>query len=198
MDFGIRAMHEKPSRRDFLASSASIASAGWLTLNASALAMLSACAREAAQQNAPFTILTPEEGRTLSAFAAQILPAGDGLPGAEELGCIHFMDGALGSYFAPLRETIGAGVKDLDTRAGSASPPAASFAELTSAQQIEIMKAIEAEPFFANARMLTLMGAFSDPSHGGNRDGAGFRLLKIEHAPTYTPPFGHYDAEVVA
>jgi gluconate 2-dehydrogenase gamma chain len=191
-------MHEKPSRREFLTSSASIASVGWLTLNASALAALSACAREAAQQNAPFTTLTADEGRTLSAFAAQILPSGDGLPGADELGCTYFIDGALGGSFAPLRDLIAAGVKDLNTRAGSATPAAASFAELTSAQQIEIMKVIEAEPFFVNARMLTLMGAFSDPSHGGNRDGAGFRMLKIEHQPTHTPPFGFYDAETVA
>jgi gluconate 2-dehydrogenase gamma chain len=191
-------MHEKPSRREFLTSSASIASVGWLTLNASALAALSACAREAAQQNAPFTTLTADEGRTLSAFAAQILPSGDGLPGAEELGCVHFMDHALGSYFAGQRELFADGVKDLDARARTASPPAASFAELTSAQQIEIMKTIEAEPFFGAARSATLMGAFADPSHGGNRDGAGFRMLKIEHHPTHTPPFGFYDAETVA
>jgi gluconate 2-dehydrogenase gamma chain len=167
-------------------------------LNASALAALSACAREAAQQNAPFTTLTADEGRTLSAFAAQILPSGDGLPGAEELGCVHFMDHALGSYFAGQRELFADGVKDLDARARTASPPAASFAELTSAQQIEIMKTIEAEPFFGAARSATLMGAFADPSHGGNRDGAGFRMLKIEHHPTHTPPFGFYDAETVA
>ena len=191
-------MHEKPSRRQFLASSASFAGAGWLTMHASALAALSACARDAAMQNAPFTTLTAEEARTLSAFAAQILPSGDGQPGAGELGSIHFIDRALGSYLSQMRELIAEGARDLDARARSATPPATSFAALTPEQQIAVMTAVESEPWFFNARMITLMGAFSDPSHGGNRDGAGLRLLQIEHQPTHTPPFGHYDAEYVA
>jgi hypothetical protein len=44
-------------------------------------------------------------------------------------------------------------------------------------------------------RMLTVMGVFSDPRHGGNRDHVGARIHGIDHRPAYQPPFGWYDAE---
>lgn len=191
-------MDNKPSRREFIASSASLASASWIALNAGALATLSACARDAAQRGAAFTTLEDAEGLALAAFARQILPSDDGRPGAEEAGAVHFMDQVLAGPFAGMRQLIADGARDLDARAASGTPPAASFAELTSAQQVEVMRAIEETPFFGNARMLTVAAVFSDPSWGGNRGGVGFDLLQIEHAPAHQPPFGYYDRELLA
>ena len=61
-------------------------------------------------------------------------------------------------------------------------------------QQIEIIDEIEHTPFFAIARSLVIIGAFGDPSYGGNRGGVGWKLLAIEHGTTYAAPFGWYDS----
>ncbi len=188
-------MDPAPSRRQFLTESASLAGVSWIALNAGALASLAACAREAAEQNAPLGALSEPESKTLAAFARQILPSGDGLPGADEAGAIHFIDQAVQGPFAGMRQLIADGARDLDERAARANPPAPSFADLTSDQQVEIMRDIEQDPFFFNARMLSIMGVLADPSYGGNRDGVGFALLGVQHVSAYQPPFGHYDAE---
>jgi hypothetical protein len=59
------------------------------------------------------------------------------------------------------------------------------------------MRSVENTQFFFLARLLTVAGTFSDPSHGGNRDHVGFALLQMEHAPAFHPPFGWYDEQYV-
>lgn len=185
-----------PSRREFVASSASMFGGGWLWLHLPAIAALSACARDAAQQNDPFTNLSAEQGRTMRAFASRIIPSGDGLPGADEAGAAWFVDGALGTpSFAGAQPLVASGLEDLNSRAQAAH--AKHFADVTPEEQDALMQAVEQTPFFFVARMLTIGGTFSDSSLGGNRDHAGFQLLQIEHAPAYQPPFGWYDEEYI-
>jgi hypothetical protein len=59
------------------------------------------------------------------------------------------------------------------------------------------MREIETTPFFATARTLVVIGTFADPSYGGNRDGAGWTIIGIEHGASYTAPFGWYDAALL-
>ena len=40
-----------------------------------------------------------------------------------------------------------------------------------------------------------LIGMFAHPDHGGNYDGAGWKLLGFEPRYVWQPPFGEYDAE---
>ncbi|HSJ31658.1 MAG TPA: gluconate 2-dehydrogenase subunit 3 family protein [Longimicrobiales bacterium] len=181
----------EPTRREFVSSTAALLGGGWLWLQLPALATLSACARDAALRNDPFTNLTPEEGRVMRAFAARIIPSGDGLPGAEEAGAAWFVDAALSGPFGGLRDMLAGGLADLDARATAAH--AVAFADAAPEQQDAIMHDVEESEFFFMARMLTLAGTFSDSSHGGNRDHAGFTLLGMEHAAAYQPPFGWYD-----
>ncbi len=183
-----------PSRRDFLATSSRVMSGGWLAFHLPALATLAACSREAAEMGEPFTTLTTHEAETLGAFADLILPADD-LPGAVDAGVVHFMDGALGQLFPEMLETIRPGVEELDRRALAIDPDSGGFAGLAGDRQTEVIGAMEDTAFFFVARMLTVMGMFSDPVHGGNRDHVGWALLGMEHAPSHEPPFGHYDAE---
>ena len=183
------------SRREFLASSAALLGGSWATLRLPALAALATWARSAAAQQAPFTTLTPDEARTMGAFAAQIVPSDAALPGAREAGAIYFIDRALGSHFAQMKEPVKAGIADLDARARRRVKGAKGFADLGSADQIRIMRQVEEQPFFFMGRMLTVMGVFADPAYGGNRDHAGTRILGIEHRPAYQPPFGWYDAQ---
>jgi gluconate 2-dehydrogenase gamma chain len=183
------------TRREFLASSAALLGGSWATMQLPAIASLAAWARTASAQQAAFTTLTPEEARTMDAFAAQIVPSDASLPGAREAGAIWFIDRALGSHFAQMKVPVRAGIADLDARARRRVKGAKGFADLDSANQIRIMRQVEDQPFFFMGRMLTVMGVFADPSYGGNRDHAGARILGIEHQPSYQPPFGWYDAE---
>jgi gluconate 2-dehydrogenase gamma chain len=131
----------------------------------------------------------------MRAFAAQVIPSDDGTAGAEEAGVVHFVDRALGMpYFAASVPIVRAGLADLDARAHAIDAREA-FASLPGPLQMAVMRQIEHEPFFAAARTLVVMGMFADPSYGGNVDGAGWRMIGIDHHPSYVAPFGWYDAQ---
>lgn len=181
------------SRRDFLSTSARALGGGWITANLPLLASLAACARDAAERGEPFTTLTDSEAAAMRAFAALILPSDGDLPGAEEAGAVYFVDRALAGPFAGMLPPIRAGLADLDRRARDDG--AVSFAALPEARQTAHVREIESGPFFFPARMLVVIGVFADPAHGGNREGAGWRILDVDHAGAYQPPFGYYDAE---
>jgi gluconate 2-dehydrogenase gamma chain len=183
--------NELVSRRSFLIDAARVAAAGWLTLE---LQLLVSCARDDGQRDADFANLTAAEGRTLRAFASQILPSDDDVPGADEAGVVYFVDRAFGMpFFADSAAVIRSGLADLDARAKRAGGRR-DFASASRAEQIAIMRAIEATPFFADARTLVVIGMFADPSYGGNRGGAGWSLLALERRPSFIAPFGWYDA----
>lgn len=168
---------------------------GWIALHLPLLGALAACARDAADRHESFTTLTPEQARTMAAFAAQVLPSDDQLPGATEAGAVYFVDAALDKHFTGMRDPVRAGLDDLDARARSRGAGITSFAELDPSAQVAVMREVEETPFFFMARMLTVMGTIADPSYGGNRDHAGERILAMEHRPAWAPPFGWYDEE---
>ncbi len=129
----------------------------------------------------------------MRAFAARIIPSDQSLPGADEAGAVHFIDRALGKpFFADSVPVVRAGLADLDARARALGEH--DFASLSPGRQVAIMRQVEGTPFFAAARMLVVVGTFADSAYGGNRNGAGWTILGIEHHPTYASPFGWYDA----
>jgi gluconate 2-dehydrogenase gamma chain len=183
----------QPTRRAFLADSSRAVTAGWLSLHLPWVTALAACAREDARQEKPFVELTPAEGRAMRAFAARIIPSDDGTPGAEEAGAVYFVDRALGMpFFASSVRVVRAGLASLDERA-RAVDWRRRFASLSVEQQIAIIRQIEHEPFFAAARSLVVIGTFADPAYGGNKGGAGWKLVGIDHRPSYSAPYGWYD-----
>jgi gluconate 2-dehydrogenase gamma chain len=180
------------TRREFLADSGHAITAGWLTLQLPLLAALASCGRDDKEAGKAFTTLTPAEARAMRAFAAQINQS-DGTPGAEEAGAVYFVDRALATpYFAESLPVLRAGLADLDARARSLA--GRDFAALASGQQVELMRRIEKEPFFLAARTLVVIGTLADPSYGGNRGLAGWKMIGMDHQPTYSAPFGWYDA----
>lgn len=184
------------TRRDFLAGASRAAGAGWLAWQLPWIASLASCAREDARRAEPFTTLTPAEGAAMRALAAQIIPSEDDAPGAEEAGAVYFVDRALRHpYFVDRGALIRAGLANLDARARTVDERATGFASLGSAEQRQLVRQIARDPFFAAARMLVVVGVLADPSYGGNRDHAGWKLLGIDHQPAYVPPFGWYDAQ---
>ena len=179
------------TRREFLAR---LGSAG-LLLHSPLLLSLAACAREAVELGEPLTTLTEAEGRAFAAFAARIIPS-DRVPGATEAGAVYFADRAVAGPFAVMQEALRSGLADLDARATAAH--GAVFADLRARDQDALMSEVEqAGPFFPVAHLLTVAGVFADPSYGGGRDGVASVLEGIEHAATYSAPFGFYDAEQV-
>ena len=174
------------------------AGAAWATADlfeveeALAFAGQQATATVAAQPRA----LTPAQSEVVSALTSRILPAVDGRPGAREAGAVYFIDRALATFNAAQRPLYMAGIADLDRRAQAKVAGAASFATLTAAQQDEVIREIEATPFFQAVRLDTIVGTFALPSWGGNRDYMGWHLLGFEHQLTFQAPFGFYDAEV--
>lgn len=180
------------SRRAFLTDAGRGVIAAWLSFPL--LASLEGCTREDAPNDGPFAGFTPAETRTMEAFAAQIIPSVDGGPGAVELGAVPFVGRALGQpFFARSAPVVRAGLADLDARA-RALGGSGGFASLAEGPQTAIMREIEPGEFFRTARTLVLIGTFADPSYGGNRGGAGWTMVGIDHRPSYAAPFGYYDA----
>jgi gluconate 2-dehydrogenase gamma chain len=186
-------MTRATNRREFVASAGSALGGGWLWLNLPALAALSACSGEAARRGEALTTLTAAEGAAMGGFAARLVPAEDGLPGAEEAGAVWFADRALGSFFAGMLPAVRAGLADLDARARADHGRA--FAALDEAGRDAIIHEVRDTEFFESARLLVLAGVFADPGYGGNRAEAGARITGVTHAAGYRPPFGWYDAQ---
>ena len=183
------------SRRSLLAGAAGVGAA-WLSLDLAALEEALAHAAHAVRQNPPptFRTLTPDEAAELSAVAARIMPTTD-TPGATEAGVIYFLDRALGAEQKSTLPMLRAGIADLRRRAARRKPAIKTFTALSAADQDAILLGIEKGEFFQAMRFVTMVGMFGDPAHGGNRGHVGWTLLGFEHQPSYTAPFGYYDAE---
>lgn len=183
------------TRRSFLATAAGVGAAWGLTDWARVSEALAYAAQAAAQRPAPpFVSLTPDEAAQVAAIAERIMPTTD-TPGAREAGVIFFIDKALATSEKEAMPDIKKGFADLRRRTARRKPGATRFTELSPADQDAVLAEMEKEDFFRALHYLTMVGMFADPSHGGNRDRVGWKLIGFDHQPTYTPPFGHYDAE---
>jgi gluconate 2-dehydrogenase gamma chain len=146
-----------------------------------------------------FTFFSAAEAADVEAVAAQIIPTDD-TPGAREAGVVYFIDRALATFLSQLASDYRANLAGFQAAFRKQHPAAAgtdmaSFAALTSDRQIEYLKTIDRTPFFESTRLLTLIGMFTMPSYGGNRDGGGWKLLGFEHQTSFQPPFGYYDRD---
>lgn len=181
-------------RRDFLATSGALFGGAWLAANLPAVEAAAAWARTAAAEGRPLAVLTEDEARELGAVAERILPADELGPGAVEVGVVHFMDRAFETFAAGALDGVRAGLGQL-AAAVAAGPGGDVFSELGADEQDEVLRSLEQTPFFGMVWTFTVMGFFGDPSLGGNRGKAGWRLIGFEDAGAYEPPFGYYDAQ---
>ncbi len=141
-----------------------------------------------------FVWFDPATAAEIKAIAAQIIPDDD-TPGAERAGVIWFIDRALAGYDQDKQELYKRGLQETHAKRAELFPESSSIANLSSGQQIALLKAIEKTEFFQQVRLHTILGFFGHPMHGGNRDMVGWKLIGIEHQMAYEPPFGYYDAE---
>jgi gluconate 2-dehydrogenase gamma chain len=147
-----------------------------------------------AGDGATISFLSAAEAADVDAVAAQIVPGGDS-PGAREAGVVYFIDRALATYLSRLAGDYRAQLAEFQAAFRERHPFAPPFALLESTQQIEYLTQVDETPFFNTTRLLTLLGMFSMPAYGGNRNGAGWSLLGFEDAHVFFPPFGYYDRD---
>lgn len=140
----------------------------------------------------PYEYFDPATAADVESIAALIIPATD-TPGAREAGVVHFIDHALATVDRDQREVYRAGLADLNAQVKARHPAAVSFSTLDVLSQTQLIRGIETTPFFDMVRTHTVLGFLGDPSYGGNRNQAGWKLIGFEGAHAYQPPFGSYD-----
>jgi gluconate 2-dehydrogenase gamma chain len=184
------------SRRSFLIRSVSGVSSAWLASSWPGILAAQEHAHRVAKSGLPakFDFFSPEEAVEVEAMTAQIIPSDD-TPGAREARCVYFIDRALATFDRDKQSAYTQGLKDLQTKAGERFPVAIRFSGLTSAQQIELLAAIDKTEFFELVRRHTIVGFLANPEHGGNYNEIGWKLMGFEDKFVFEPPFGFYDRD---
>jgi gluconate 2-dehydrogenase gamma chain len=179
------------SRRQFLIQSMTGVSVAWLAASWPEIAAAAATSWGRSDGKwTQFAFFTPAQGAEVEAMAAQIFPTTD-TPGAREAQAIVFIDTALVTFARDRQAVVTAGLVDLSRRA--AAQGGHDFASLNGQQQIALLTAIQATPFFRAIRDLTVMGMFAAPQHGGNFGKIGWKLIGFDDSLNFHTPFGAYD-----
>ncbi len=233
-------MSRKPSRRRFLASVSSLpilAFAG----HAQALTISGRLPWEAFAGEPPRPInpagwyfFTPNEVAAVEAIVDRLIPADHLSAGGKDAGCAIFIDRQLAGNFGKSTRLYMKGpfAKGLPTQGyqGALTPAgryreglaaldhytrdrhAKSFAQLSAAQQDEILEGLESgkielklpsglntKSFFDLVLENTMEGFFADPLYGGNKGLAGWKLVGFpgarydyrDHVDKHNVPYPH-------
>lgn len=138
-----------------------------------------------AAAQAPATALSPAELKTLEAFVDRLCPKDENGPGAVEMGAATYIDRALAGALAAEKSAFTGALASVETFARSTHN--AAFSDLTPEQRDELLTAMDngsaagfpdARAFFSRVRRLTLEGMFGDPYYGGNKNFAGWDLIR--------------------
>jgi gluconate 2-dehydrogenase gamma chain len=148
-------------------------------------ALVPVAAITSAAQQAGESALSPAQLRTLEAFVDRLIPKDDLGPGATECGVAVYINRSLGDYLSPEKAAFIAGLEATDAFARRTEDRA--FADLSADKQDALLTAMDngtaagfpdARAFFGRVRRLALEGMFGDPSYGGNRNYAGWDLIR--------------------
>jgi gluconate 2-dehydrogenase gamma chain len=135
------------------------------------------------------------EARDVEALAARIVPGSADDPGAREAGVLVYIDRAVEGAYRELQPAYRRGLAELERHCREQAR--ASFADLGADRQDALLSelddiALELEAgdspatdprriilaqLYAMVRQHTLEGMLADPAYGGNRNGAGWRLI---------------------
>jgi gluconate 2-dehydrogenase gamma chain len=138
-----------------------------------------------AAAQAPATALSPDEVKTLEAFIDRLVPNDEHGPGAVECGAAVYIDRALAGALAGEKQAFSEGLAGVETLATATHN--AAFPTLTPDVRDELLTLMDngtaagfanARAFFNRVRRLTLEGMFSDPYYGGNKNFAGWDLIR--------------------
>jgi gluconate 2-dehydrogenase gamma chain len=136
-------------------------------------------------QTATPSALSDAQLRLVAAFVDRLIPKDELGPSASESGVPVYINRALGDYLAGEKTAFVEGLEATDALARRTQN--AAFADLTAAQQDALLTSMDngsaegfptARAFFSRARRLALEGMFGDPYYGGNKNFAGWDLIK--------------------
>ncbi len=139
--------------------------------------------------------LTPVQRRTLEAILDRLVPKDELGPGAVEMGAAEYIDRSLADALAAEKVAFLAGLTRTDQFATASQ--GAAFAELSGEKGDAVLTAMEAgtaggfsdaQGFFNRVRRLTLEGMFGDPYYGGNKNFAGWDLIRYPGAKLAVTP----------
>ena len=128
-----------------------------------------------AQQTSP-AALTRAQMKTLEAFIDRLIPRDELGPGAVEAGAQIYIDRVLAGPNASEKDTFIQGLEAVDAYAKKTH--GAPLADLSAEKRDQVLTEMINDPFFNRARRLTLEGMFSDPYYGGNKNFAGWDLIR--------------------
>jgi gluconate 2-dehydrogenase gamma chain len=149
-----------------------------------ALVPVAALAQTTATSSSP-AALSDAQLRLLVAFVDRLIPKDELGPSASECNVPVYINRALGDYLAGEKTAFVEGLEATDALARRTQN--AAFADLTPAQQDALLTSMDngsaegfptARAFFNRARRLALEGMFGDPYYGGNKNFAGWDLIK--------------------
>jgi gluconate 2-dehydrogenase gamma chain len=148
-------------------------------------AIVPIAALTAVSQTPPPSALSDVQLRLVAAFVDRLIPKDELGPGASESGVPEYINRSLGDYLAAEKAMFVEGLEATDAFARRSQER--PFVELSSDKQDAVLTAMEsgsaggfpnARAFFNRARRLTLEGMFGDPYYGGNKNFAGWDLIK--------------------
>jgi len=122
--------------------------------------------------------LSATQLRTLEAFIDRLVPRDELGPGAVDAGAQVYIDRVLAGPNAGEKNTFVQGLEAVDAYARRVY--GAPLVELPAEKRDQVLTAAETEnaQFFNRALRLTLEGMFGDPFYGGNRNFAGWDLIR--------------------
>jgi gluconate 2-dehydrogenase gamma chain len=129
--------------------------------------------------------LSDAQLRLLAAFVDRIIPKDDLGPSASECDVPVYINRSLGDYLAAEKMAFIEGLESTDAFARRSQGRA--FIDLTAEQRDAVLTAMDggnaegfpnARAFFNRARRLTMEGMFGDPYYGGNKNFAGWDLIR--------------------
>jgi gluconate 2-dehydrogenase gamma chain len=188
---GLIAMSEEErvttiSRRTVIASAAFVPVAAIKTAAQTA-------APTGAQTTAP--VFAPDQRRVLEAFIGRLIPADESGPGAVECGAANYFERQLAGDLSNEKTAILEGLAAVEAYARKTY--GAGFADLAPDKQDAALTAIQNNQaegfsggggFFNRMRRLTLEGTFGDPYYGGNKNFAGWDLVRYPGARLAVAP----------
>lgn len=138
-----------------------------------------------AAAQAPQTALSASQRQILDAFVDRLIPKDELGPGALECGAGNYIDRALADALSAEKGSFTEGLAAVDAFARQSH--GAAFPELAADKKDAVLTALEAgnasgfpnaRAFFNRVRRLTLEGTFGDPYYGGNKNFAGWDLIR--------------------
>jgi len=139
----------------------------------------------ATAQTTPSSALSDAQLRLLATFVDRIIPKDELGPSASESGVPEYINRSLGEYLAGEKAAFIEGLEAADAFARRSQDR--SFVNLAPDKRDAVLTAMEsgsaegfanARAFFNRVRQLTMEGMFGDPYYGGNKNFAGWDLIR--------------------